>query len=98
VTQTQLDHEVADITGESVLRVHRPGDSVPPEGPADAEPETLYLVINCPHCRRPALYPGQLPDGSSPLAECPGCEALFDYDIQDVSVTASRPGARTPAS
>jgi hypothetical protein len=60
------------------------GFSVVPDNPADHEPEPLYLVINCPHCHEAALCPGQLADGSYPMAECPGCDALFVFDIQDV--------------
>ena len=89
MTQAQLDHEVADATGESIVTIHRLGFSVLPDDPAGREPDPLYLVIDCPHCRQPAFYPGQLPDGSCPMAECPGCDASFDFDIQDVYVAAS---------
>ena len=68
MTQAQLDHEVADATGESVRTVNRLGFSVLPDGPSGREPGPLYLVVNCPHCRRAALYPGQPPDGSPPIA------------------------------
>ena len=92
MTRARPDHEVADAAGESVRTANRLGFSALADEPADREPEPLYLAVNCPHCRQPALYPGQLPDGSSPTAECPGCDASFDYDIRDVYVTASRPG------
>jgi hypothetical protein len=70
VIRARPDHEVADATGESVRTVNRLGSSAFPDDPADREPEPLYLAVNRPHCRRPALYPGQLPDGSSPMAGC----------------------------
>ena len=92
MTRARPDHEAADATGESINTVNRLGFSVMPDETADREPEPLYLAVNCPHCRRPTLYPGQLPDGSSPVAKCPGCDAVLDYDIRDVYVTASRPG------
>ena len=89
MTQAQLDHEVADATGESIVTVHRLGFSVLPDDPAGREPAPLFLVIDCPRCREPALYPGQLADGSCPMAECPDCGTSFDFDIQDVYVAAS---------
>jgi hypothetical protein len=92
VTQAQLDRSVARRTGESVRTVHRLGFSTLPEGPTGAEPEGLYLVIDCPHCRRPAPFPGQLADGSCPLAECAACDALFAFDLLDVYVAASPRG------
>ena len=55
MTQAQLDHEVADATGESIVTIHRLGFSVLPEDPAGREPDPLYLVIDCPQCREPAL-------------------------------------------
>ena len=89
MTQAQLDHEVADATGESLRTVHRLGFSALPDDPADREPDPLYLVVDCPQCLRPALYPGQLADGSCPPAECPGCDARFEFDIRDVYVAVS---------
>ncbi len=89
MTQAQLDHEVADATGESILTIHRLGFSVLPDDPAGREPDPLYLVVDCPRCREPALYPGQPPDGSCPPAECPGCDARFEFDIRDVYVAVS---------
>jgi hypothetical protein len=89
MTQAQLDRKVAAATGESHRTVARLGFSAVPDGPAD--PEALYLAVDCPHCARPAHFPGQLADGSCPLAECPGCDALFGFDLLDVYVTAARP-------
>jgi len=89
VTQAQLDHEVAGVTGESLRTVHRLGFSVVPDGPVGREPGPLYLVVGCPRCGAAALYPGQLPDGSCRPAECPGCDARFAFDLLDVYVTAS---------
>ena len=89
MTQAQLDHEVADATGDSIVTIHRLGFSVLPDDPVGREPDPLYLVIDCPQCRQPVLYPGQLPDGSCPMAECPDCDTSFIFDIQDVYVAAS---------
>ncbi len=89
MTQAQLDHEVAGATGGPIRTVTCMGFSVVPDNPADHEPEPLYLVIDCPHCHEAAHYPGQLPDGSYRMAECPGCDALFGFDIQDVYVATS---------
>jgi hypothetical protein len=89
MTQAQLVHAVAVATGESPRTVARLGFSVAPDGPTDFGP--LYLAVDCPHCRKPARFPGQLADGSCPLAECPGCDALFAFDLDDVRVTAARP-------
>jgi hypothetical protein len=92
VTQAQIDHEVAGATGESLDLIHKLGFSLMADDRTDPHPEALYLVINCPHCRRPTLYPGQLADGSYPMAECPGCDALFAFDVLDVYVAASSRG------
>jgi hypothetical protein len=90
MTQAQLDRSVARRTGESVRTVARLGFSaLPDDRPAGPDPEALFLVIDCPHCRRPAPFPGQLADGSCPLAECAACDALFAFDVLDVRVTAS---------
>jgi hypothetical protein len=89
MTQTQLDHAVAVATGESPRTVARLGFSLVPDGPD--EPPPLYLAVDCPHCRKPAWFPGRLADGSCPLAECPGCDALFAFDLDDVRITAARP-------
>ncbi len=92
MTQAQLDHKVADATGESIVTIHRLGFSVLPDAPAGREPDPLYLVVDCPQCREPALYPGQLPDGSCPPAECLDCHATFGFDISDVYVATSVQG------
>ena len=34
----------------------------------------------CPLCRRPVILPDRCADGSRPLAECDGCDLLFDPD------------------
>ena len=60
-----------------------------PDDPAGREPDAALPGHRLPPCREPALYPGQLADGSCPMAECPGCDASFDFDIRDVYVAAS---------
>ena len=92
MTQAQLEDEVADATGESRDLIHTLGFSLVSDDRTDPHPEALYLVIDCPHCRGPALFPGQFPDGSTPLAECPGCDALFGFDVLDVYVATSPDG------
>ena len=83
MTQAQLDHEVADATGESIVTIHRLGFSVLPDDPAGREPDAAATWSSTARiAAEPALYPGQLADGSCPLAECPGCDASFDFDIQ----------------
>lgn len=89
MTQAQLEDAVAEATGESIRTVTCIGFSVVPDDEDDHETEPLYLVVNCPHCREAAHYPGRLADGSYPMAECPGCDALFAFDVQDVYVAAS---------
>jgi hypothetical protein len=89
MTQAQLDRAVVAATGESRHTVARLGFSLVPDGSADPSP--LYLSVDCPHCRQPTWFPGRLADGSYPLAECPGCDALFAFDPLDVRVTATRP-------
>ena len=90
MTQAQLDRSVARTIGESLRTVRRLGFSDLADVPADPHPEALYLVIDCPRCRRPAPYPGG--DGTRPPAECPACEAKFAFDLLDVYVAASLRG------
>ena len=92
MTQAQLDHEVAAATGESARTLTRLGFSTPPGGHAGTDPGALYLVVDCPHCGGAALFPGQRPDGSYSMARCPGCEAVFGFDVLDVYVAASLNG------
>ena len=89
MTQRQLNHAVARRTGEPLRTVHRLGFSALADGPAAPHPEALYLVIDCPRCRRHAPYPGQRPDGTCLLAHCPSCDASFAFDLLDVFVAAS---------
>ena len=92
MTQAQLEHEIADATDESIFDVRQLALSCLSDEPADHDPGPLFLVIDCPHCRGAARYPGQRPDGSYPMARCPGCEAVFGFDVLDVYVAASPNG------
>ena len=72
MTQAQLDHAVADATGETVATIHLWGFSPLAERPDDLEPEDLALCVACPHCRRAVAYPG-----APALAECLDCDVYF---------------------
>lgn len=87
MTQLQLDHAVADATGESLGLVQGLGFSlVPPDGD-DLEPEDLILAVACPSCRRPVSYPGATRDGSLPLAECATCDLYFGVTHPEIFPT-----------
>ena len=60
MTQTQLEHAVADRTGESPRTIHRLGFGLLPEAP-HLESEDVRLVVNCPFCgrARPLSRPGR---------------------------------------
>jgi hypothetical protein len=89
MTLTQLHGAVARATGESIGLIRTLGFGLVAERPDDLEPEDVGLVVACPHCRRPVLYPGMTPDGSPVMAECPGCDVYFLAPPERVDVTAA---------
>jgi hypothetical protein len=88
MTQAQLEHDVADRTGESPRTIRRRGFGLQSVAPRDPEPEDLRLVVDCPSCGRPVPYPGLVAQGSPALAECadPRCDLYFDFAIAEVYV------------
>ena len=90
MTQTQLEHAVADRTGESPRTIHRLGFGLLPEAP-HLESEDLRLVVDCPFCGRPVEYPGLVGKGTPALAECsnPRCDVYFDFAVDDDYVLRS---------
>ncbi len=94
MTQAQLDHEVADATGESLRTIHRLGFSALPDDPAGREPDPLYLVVDCPFCGKGNPLPSG-PGGLPALAECDRCDVFFDY--APAEVYAAGPAMPTPS-
>jgi hypothetical protein len=84
MTQSQLDHSIAALTGEPIRLVRLLGFSVLSDESEALEPEDFRLVLNCPFCGHPVLYPDQAGDGSATLAECDRCDVYFDYEIDEV--------------
>jgi hypothetical protein len=80
LTQVQIDHAVADATGESLRAVRKHGFSLPGE----LESDDFELVLDCPFCGRPVPYPGRARDGSAFLAECLRCDVYFGFDEVEV--------------
>ena len=89
MTQTQLDSQIARITGESLAEIHCLGFSLDSDHHDDLEPATMQLVLDCPFCRRPVPYPGLASDGSETMAECDRCDVYFDFDPEEIYVLES---------
>ena len=96
MTQAQLDHQVASITGEPLAHVHSLGFSVMTGQQDDLEPEDVTLVLECPFCGRPVPYPGLAGDGSEAMAECDRCDVYFGFDPDEIyTVAADEPTRKT---
>jgi hypothetical protein len=84
VTQVQLDHAVAMVTGETVRAVRHLGFSILENSPDSLDLDDLCIVLDCPFCGGVILYPG-LPDGDAPaLAACPACDIEFEFAPYEV--------------
>lgn len=84
MTQKQLEHHVARITGEPLVLILRLGFNVMSQKTDDLEPEDVQLVLDCPFCGHPVSYPGQTSDRAETLAECDGCDVYFGFDPEEV--------------
>lgn len=95
--RTQVSHLIAARTGESLTVIRRLGfqlQVVPLDEPVSEE---IHLVVHCPFCRGAVPYPGRSRDGSTPMAECEGCDVYFPFDDRDVfpaSIRAISPSTR----
>jgi hypothetical protein len=94
MTQAQLNHQVARITGEPLINLRSFGFSLVRPDEERIEPEDIELVLDCPFCGRPVPYPGQAGDGSEAMAECESCDVYFGFDPGEVYPTSrdDRPG------
>ena len=90
MTRTQLNHQVARITGEPIDYITALGFSLLRPGDESMEPEDIRLVLECPFCGRPVPYPGSAVAGSEPIAECERCDVYFGFDTFEVYATAAQ--------
>jgi hypothetical protein len=74
MTRTQLNNQVARITGEPIDYITAHGFSLLRPDGKSMEPEDIQLVVGCPFCGRPVPYPGSAALGSEPMAECERCD------------------------
>ena len=92
MTRTQLNHQVARITGEPIGNITARGFSLLCPSGESMEPENIRLVLECPFCGRPVPYPGPAPTGSEPMAECERCDVYFGFLPQEVcDIPVERP-------
>ena len=84
MTRTQLNHQVARITGEPIDNITALGFSLLCPSSEGIEPEDIRLVLECPFCGRPVPYPGPAADGSEPIAECERCDVYFGFTPEEV--------------
>ena len=95
MTQTQVEHQIAGMTGESLATILRMGFSTMLQQPDELEPEDVQLVLDCPFCGHPVPYPGLAGDGSEAMAECDRCDVYFGFDPEEVyTVTADERSGR----
>jgi hypothetical protein len=95
MTQTQVEHQIARTTGESLATICRMGFSAMSQQPDELEPEDVQLVLDCPFCGSPVPYPGLAGDGSEAMAECVCCDVYFEFDPEEVyAVPADEPSDR----
>ena len=90
MTRTQLNHQVARITGEPIDYITAHGFSLLRPGGESMEPEDIRLVLPCPFCGRSVPYPGSAAAGSEPMAECERCDVYFGFDVFEVYATAAQ--------
>ena len=90
MTRTQLNNQVARITGEPIDYITALGFSLLRPGDESMEPEDIRLVLECPFCGRPVPYPGSAAAGSEPMAECERCDVYFGFDTFEVYATAAQ--------
>jgi hypothetical protein len=93
MTRTQLNHQVARITGEPIGNITALGFSLLRPSSESMEPEDIRLVLECPFCGRPVPYPGLAADGSEPIAECERFDVDFDFlplEVHDIPVERPR--------
>ena len=101
MTRTQLNHQVARITGEPIGNITALGFSLLRPGGESMEPEDIRLVLECPSCGRPVPYPGPAAAGSEPMAECERCDVYFGFlpqEVRDIPVERPRRPNETPRS
>ncbi len=96
MTQRQLVCSVASATGESPRTVRARGFGLVTEDPDDRDPEDLRLVLDCPFCRTPVPYPGAVGDSVPHLADCPGCDVEFPFELDEVYVAGGPAGVLDP--
>jgi hypothetical protein len=89
MTRTQLNRQVARITGEPIGNITTLGFSLIRPSSESLEPEDIRLVLDCPFCGRPVPYPGSAAAGSEPMAECERCDVYFGFDTCEVYATAA---------
>ena len=93
MTRTQLNNQVARITGEPIGNIKSLGFSLLCPSSESMEPENIRLVLECPFCGRPVPYPGPAAEGSEAIAECEQCDVDFDFlpqDVRDIQVERPR--------
>jgi hypothetical protein len=93
MTRTQLNHQVARITGEPIDYITALGFSLLRPGGESMEPEDIRLVLECPFCGWPVPYPGSAAAGSEPTAECERCDVYFGFlpqEVRDIPVERPR--------
>jgi hypothetical protein len=90
MTRTQLNHSIAERTGESLSVIRRLGFSLVAGHSREPRTEEIRLVLQCPFCNRQVPYPGRLGDGSKSPAQCPDCDVEFEFDDCEVFPISAR--------
>jgi hypothetical protein len=96
MTQRQLVSSVAFATGESLRTVRARGFGLVTKDSDDVDPEDLRLVLDCPFCRKPVPYSGEVSSDVTPLAGCPDCDIEFPFELGEISVESGKQRTAAP--
>ena len=84
MTQGELTRAVAAATGESCRTIRSLGFSLAESDPDEPAAGPAGLYLDCPGCGRAVRLTRCGYDQLPPAAECPGCDAIYPYALEEV--------------
>ena len=79
MTQSQLDSQIARITGEPLSKIHVAGLQPRARTSRGPRARSLKLVLDCPFCGYARCLSGVGRRWRESLAECDRCDLYFDF-------------------
>jgi len=83
MTRSEIERAVSRITGETRQTVRRYGFSLLNEEPESSEDP--LLVLDCPGCGTP-LDAANASTGLLKFVECPRCDAVYPFAVEEIYV------------